>query len=92
MVNSFTEHEKEYRKLCNAVRKAARKDKEDWLQEQYQEIERCAEGDRSRKAYKLMNQINRSWNLPKQTAIKDKKGRMLQGKDDVQQPVHGERQ
>ena len=30
-----TEHEKEYRKLCNAVRKAAGKDKEDWLQEQF---------------------------------------------------------
>jgi len=28
-----SEHEKEYWKLCNAVRKAARTDKEDWLQE-----------------------------------------------------------
>jgi len=27
--------------------------KEDWLQEQCQEIERCAEGIRCRKAYKL---------------------------------------
>jgi hypothetical protein len=42
-----TEHEKEYRRLCNAVRKAARNDKKDWLQEQCQEIERCAEGNRA---------------------------------------------
>jgi len=53
------EHEKEYRKLCNVVRKAARTDMEDWLQEQCQEIKSCAEGNGSRKAHKLINQINR---------------------------------
>jgi len=32
----------EYRKRCNEVRKAARMDKERWLQEQCQEIEKHA--------------------------------------------------
>jgi len=76
------ECEHEYRKLCNIVRKAARADKEDWLQEQCQEIERCSGNNRSRQAYKLLKQINRPWK-PKQTAIKDKNGKVLQGKEEV---------
>jgi len=46
------------------VRKAARIDKEDWLQEQCQEIKKYAESNRSRKAHKLINQINRSRHHP----------------------------
>jgi len=57
-IHKSTEHEKAYRKLCNAEGKAARSDVEDWLQEQCKEIKRCAEGKRSRKAYNLINQIN----------------------------------
>jgi len=93
------EHGKEYRKVCNVVRKAARTDKKDWLQEQCQEIERCAEGNISRKVYKLINQNNQPWK-PKQTAIKDEKGKLVQGKKRkykkmdriLQQPVHRKRQ
>jgi hypothetical protein len=64
------------------VKKAARADKEKWLQGQCQDIERFAGDNRSREAYKLIKQINRSWK-PKQSAIKDKNGKMLQDKDDV---------
>ncbi len=73
------EREKEYRVMCNVVRKAARTDKEEWLQGQCQDIERLAGDNRSREAYKLINQINRVWK-PKQSAIKDKNRKMLQDK------------
>ncbi len=76
------EREKEYRVMCNVVRKAARTDKEEWLQGQYQDIERLTGDNRSREAYKLINQINRVWK-PKQSEIKDKNGKMLQDKVEV---------
>ncbi|XP_016299301.1 uncharacterized protein LOC107656114 [Sinocyclocheilus anshuiensis] len=76
------EREKEYRVVCNVVRKAAKTDKEEWLQRQCQEIERLAGDNRSREAYKLINQINRAWK-PKQSAIEDKNGKMLQDKAEV---------
>jgi hypothetical protein len=74
--------EKEYRQLCNVVRKAARMDKEEWLRGQCRDIEKFADDNRGREAYKLINQINRSWK-PKQSAIKDKNGKMLQDKEEV---------
>jgi len=54
------EREKEYRQLCNVVRKAARTDKEEWLQGQCRDIEKFAGDNRGREAYKLIKQINRS--------------------------------
>jgi len=76
------DREKEYRQHCNMVRTAARSDKEKWLQEKCQDIEKLAGDNRSREAYKLIKQINRSWK-PKQSAIKDKNGKMLQEKEEV---------
>jgi len=76
------DREKEYKAMCNVVRKAARADKEMWLQRQCKDIERFAGDQRSREAYKLIKQINRSWK-PKQSAIKDKNGKMLQDKEEV---------
>ena len=77
-----SEKEKEYKRMCNVVRKAARTDKEEWIQRRCQDIEELAGGNRSREAYKLINQINRAWK-PKQSAIKDKNGKMLQDKAEV---------
>ena len=77
-----TEKEKEYKRMCNLVRKAARTDKEEWIQKRCQDIEELAGGNRSREAYKLIKQINRVWK-PKQSAIKDKNGKMLQDKADI---------
>ena len=76
------DREKEYRQHCNVVRTAARSDKEKWLQEKCRDIEKLAGDNRSREAYKLIKQINRSWK-PKQSAIKDKNGKMLQEKKEV---------
>ena len=45
--------EKEYRQLCNKVRKEARKDKEKWLHDQCREIERNMRENRCRATYKL---------------------------------------
>jgi hypothetical protein len=77
-----TKREKEYRQLCNMVRKAARSDKEEWLQKKCQDIERFTGDNRGREAYKLIKQLNRTWK-PTQSAIKDKNGKMLQEKEDV---------
>jgi hypothetical protein len=41
------------------VRKVARKEKEEWLQRQYQEIEKHTGNRRYRKAYRVIKQISR---------------------------------
>lgn len=78
----LTESEKEQRELCNVVRKAARTDKEDWLQGKCQDIESVNGDNEGRQAYKLIQLINCSWKS-KRSAIKEKNGKMLQGKEEV---------
>jgi hypothetical protein len=49
----------EYRRKCNEVRKAARTDTENWLQEQCSNIEQ----HRTHETYKLLKKISGSWQL-----------------------------
>jgi len=64
------------------VRKLARYDKEVWLQKQCQDIETHTGNRRCREVYRVIKQINRKWK-PTQSAIKDKNGKMLQGKEET---------
>src|SRR6266536_4583295 len=73
----------EYKKLCNEVRTSTRKDKQDWLEKQCSDIEKYSGEHRSREVYKLVKNINRKWQ-PRQTAIKDKQGKILMDKEETQ--------
>jgi hypothetical protein len=72
----------EYRKKCNEVRSSARRDKNNWLQEQCQAIQRHAENNRTRETFKMIKKINRKWQ-PNRSSIKDKEGKMLQDREEI---------
>jgi hypothetical protein len=59
-------------------------DKEMWLQEQCQEIVKHAGDSRNRQVFKLMKKLTRKWQ-PTQSVIKDKNGKISQGKEETQQ-------
>ena len=71
-----------YRKLCNQVRKAARQDKDHWLQQQCEDIQQSYEENKSRKTFRLIKDINRQWQ-PRQLTVKNKMGKILQSKEEV---------
>ena len=67
----------EYKRMCNVVRKAAREDKEKWLTYKCREIQRAADHNKSRKTYKMINEVNGKWK-PQQRAGKNRDGALLQ--------------
>ena len=68
--------------MCNTVKASARRDKQLWLEKQCEDIERYAGEYRTREVFKLIRSINRKWQ-PKQTAIRDKQGRILMDKEKI---------
>src|SRR6218665_4052132 len=76
--------ERTYRTKSNEVRKAARKDKAQWLENQCRDIERYQGEGKTREMYKLIRNVNRKWK-PKLTAIKNEEGRTLMNKEDIVQ-------
>jgi len=78
------EMEKLYKMKCNEVRKAARTDKAKWLENQCKEIGRYHAEFKTREAYKMIKNINRTWQ-PKTTAIKDVNGKVLMNTEEIVQ-------
>ena len=74
----------EYKKACNEVRQAARRDKERWLEERCREIQQMAKEKRSKQTYKLIKQINKDWQ-PQQRAIKNKDGKLLYEEEEIRE-------
>src|SRR6218665_1621161 len=78
--------ERTYRTKSNEVRKAARKDKAKWLEDQCRDIESYQGEGKTREMYKLIRNrnVNRGWK-PKLTAIKNEEGTTLVNKEDIVQ-------
>jgi len=77
--------DKMYKKLCNEVKTSARKDKQDWLERQYLEIEQnIGEVSKIRVAYKLIKSVNKTWQV-KQSTIKDKAGKTIKDREKTKQ-------
>jgi hypothetical protein len=74
--------ERKYKDSCNMVRKAARNDKAQWLEQQCKEIENYSGEGKSREVYKMIRNINRKWQ-PRLTAIKDENDKVLTSKEDI---------
>src|SRR6218665_3364681 len=73
-----------YRKMCNAVRTLARKDKQNWIEKQCSNIEQFAGEYKTREVYKLIKSINRKWQ-PRQTSIKNKDGKILMNREETKE-------
>src|SRR5437870_2544160 len=82
--NVSEEMNRKYKKLCNETRTSARKDKQEWLEQQCKNIEQCAGERKSREVYKLVKSVNRKWQS-KTTAVKDKNEKILMDKEEIKE-------
>ena len=74
----------EYRKLCNRIRIAARKDKQNWIEKKCSQIEKCTAEEKTSEAYRMVKELNRKWQ-PKLTSIKDEEGKIIIDKEKCRQ-------
>lgn len=75
-------HDRRYRELYNTVKKSAKQDKENWIQQQCDAIENGMKVGNTRQAYKLVKMLKRQY-VPKLIVIKDQDGTILQWKEDM---------
>ncbi|CAF3402770.1 unnamed protein product [Rotaria sp. Silwood1] len=71
-----------YKHLCNEVKKAARKDKDKWIQTQCEEIQMGLKVGNSKQAYNLVKLLKKKFQ-PKLTAIRDQDGTIVQSKQGI---------
>ncbi|CAF4049065.1 unnamed protein product [Rotaria sp. Silwood2] len=71
-----------YKHLCNEVKKAARKDKDKWIQTQCGEIQMGLKVGNSKQAYNLVKLLKKKFQ-PKLTAIRDQDGTIVQSKQGI---------
>ncbi|CAF3677816.1 unnamed protein product [Rotaria socialis] len=79
-----TQNAKLYKDLCNRVRKSARQDKEKWIRDKCDEIEKGLNVGNTRQAYSLIKTLKKKF-VPRTTAIKNEDGTMAQSKDNVKE-------
>lgn len=77
-----TNHNNTYKDLCNEVKKSARKDKNQWIQEQCEEIQKGLQIGNNKQAYNLVKILKKKY-TPKLTIIKDQDGTILHSKQDI---------
>ncbi|CAF2081889.1 unnamed protein product [Rotaria magnacalcarata] len=68
--STSTQNAKLYKDLCNRVRKSARQDKEKWIQDKCDEIEKGLNVGNTRQAYSLIKTLKKKF-VPRTTAIKN---------------------
>ena len=71
-----------YKKSCNDVKAAVREDKKRWINAQCDNIEKYYGEFKIREAYQLVRGLNRKWQ-PKLSIIRDKNGKTLMGKEEI---------
>ena len=80
--NASTQEEQQYKGLCKKVKKSARQDKERWIQQQCEEIEKSLAIGRTRQAYSLIKMLQRKF-TPRVSVIQDQDGKILQSQDEI---------
>ena len=73
-----------YKNLCNKVKKSARQDKDNWIQEKCDEIENGLKIGNTRQAYSLIKTLKKKF-VPRITMIRNQDGTMQQSKEGVKQ-------
>ena len=77
--NISSQEEQQYKDLCKKVKKSVRQDKECWIQQQCEEIEKDLAIGSTREAYSLIKVLRRKF-TPRISVIQDQDDKMLQFK------------
>jgi hypothetical protein len=73
-----------YKDFCSKVKKSARQDKENWIQNQCEEVEKGLQIGNTRQAYNLIKTLKNKF-VPRLSVIRNEEGTMLQSKDEIKQ-------
>ena len=79
-----TNHNNTYKDLCNKVKRSAKQDKNKWIQDQCEEIQKGLQVGNNKQAYNLVKILRRKY-IPKLTVIRSQNGTMIQSKEDIMQ-------
>jgi hypothetical protein len=80
--HTSTQHAQQYKEMCKKVKKSARQDKENWIDEQCKEVEEGLKIGNTRQAYSLIKMLGKKF-VPRLNAIRNKEGTMLQSKEEI---------
>jgi hypothetical protein len=72
----------EYKDICKQVKKSARQDKEHWIGQQCEDIEKGLKIGNSRQAYRLIKMLGRKF-VPRINVIRDQDGKILQSQEEI---------
>jgi hypothetical protein len=73
-----------YKDFCKKVKKSARQDKEHWIHDQCQEVEKALNIGSTRQAYSLIKTLRQKF-VPRLNVLRSPDGTMLQSKDEIKQ-------
>ena len=77
-------HERLYKDSCKKVKKSARQDKENWIQNQCEEIDKGLQVGNTRQAYSLIKVLKNKVS-PQLNMIRNAEATMLQSKDEIKE-------
>ena len=80
--NISDEHARLYKDLCRKVKKSARQDKENWIQNQCEEVDKGLHVGNTRQAYSLIKVLKNKF-VPRLNVIRNAESTVLQSKDEV---------
>lgn len=81
--NISIENSNKYREACNSVKRSVKHDKEQWLQEQYTEIDKGLRVGNTRKAYSLIKTLKKKDFAPRLNILRSHDGNLLQSKEAI---------
>jgi len=84
MKNISIEYSQQYKDSCRRVKKSARQDKEQWIQDKCEQAEKGLNIGNTREAYSLLKMLKSEF-VPRLNVIRDQQGTVLQSKDDIKQ-------
>ena len=82
--NVSDEHARLYKELYRKVKKSARQNKENWIQNQCEEVDKGLQIGNTRQAYSLIKTLKNKF-VPQPNLIRNLEGTALQSKDEIQQ-------
>ena len=84
MKNVSAQYAQAYQDFCKKVKKAARQDKEQWIHDQCEEVEKGLSVGSTRQAYNLIKKL-RQKPTPRLNVLRSKEGTILQSNDEIKQ-------
>ena len=81
--NISIENRNKYKEACNLVKRSVKQDKEQWLQEQYIEIDKGLRVGNTRTAYSLIRTLKKTDFAPRLNLLRSHEGNLLQSKEAI---------